>query len=87
MHKEATCEPTLCVLQLQVASSQMPVNQRRLPTAHAAQDALQEKTGALHVSCTLLSVLFQVLPVSRSYQVELLDGLIHRPFLAAGASS
>lgn len=67
----------------------MSVDQRRLAAAHAAQDALQENAGVVDVRFVVqkpFSVFFNTLPVFDAYQVELLYGLIHRPFLAAGAS-
>lgn len=79
--------PTLRILELQVTSSQMSVDQSRLPTAHTTQNTLRRNGGGGYQFGVKShpTVLFKKL--FYTYQVELLYGLIHCPFLAAGANS
>lgn len=75
--------PTLRILKLQVTSSQMSVDQSRLPTAHTTQNTLRRNRGAKYQ----FGVKSHPTVLFYTYQVELLYGLVHCPFLAAGANS
>ncbi len=87
-------KPTLSVLQLQVTSCQVSVNQSWLPTAQSSQNTLQGTNAHTHrerENMNLASnptgwcVKATVCP--NAYQVKLLHRLVHGPFLTAGACS